>query len=53
MATATVDHIRKVAESSNDPGMCVCSLCVCSLCVCVRARACACVLKYVACTYFT
>ena len=35
MASALVDHIGKVAESSNDPGMvCVCvCVCVC-LCIC-------------------
>ena len=36
MASANVDHIRRVAESSNNPGMIM-------QCVCVRVRVCVCV----------
>ena len=48
MASANVDHIRKVADSSNNPGMimqCVCvGVCVCAcVCVCVCVCMCLCV----------
>jgi len=37
MASANVDHIRRVAESSNNPGMIMQCVSVClSVCVCVK-----------------